>query len=701
MKAAPPLFSFIERFSRSTGTLVALALAFTLGFAELADAAKLAPIVGAFVAGIALSRSRQAHRIGRELGPVGHLFIPVFFLQIGIDADVGAFFKGSVLLDAGILLAVAVVGKLLSPIGAFGSPGDKALIGLGMLPRGEVGLIFATLGLQNGVLGDDLYAALLLVVLVTTLLAPQLLKIRFAQLHRATPTTSTPEDTPPPDGGWLVVSRDEVGLAARPPDGEALRLALIAAVPLARRRPTAELLDWLATAAPSAKWSPTLTSAFLDVVERSNARSWRFLETSGVLERAFPELAASLRSRREDDVVLDPLDSHRAISLERLRMLDADDPLVREIEALEHVDRVLLATFLADVLDDEPDPLEVAGAVVDRLDLTAQDRAATVSLVTDRDLLWSASRQPSATAEDRVLDLAEHLDTPEQARALYVLSALRDEGKERWEGQRLRELAGLVQAALADDELAGTEARSLADVRRRTAAAQLDREPGALERLGSAPRAYVLRTPSEALARHARLLDPKPAGEPRIGVTETSGGWWVDVAWQDRQGLLAVITQALADAGLSVHDAVLATWPDGAVLDSFLVRATEPPDADALRRAIDVGANGSMVSTPLPDAEVAVDQQASPWHTVLEVRTTDRPGVLAGLATAMAAAGVVVRSASMTSHDGLVIDRFEVVDRSGSKLDADVAERLRSMLRTGTTVKRRRFGRRLAVRAGS
>jgi UTP:GlnB (protein PII) uridylyltransferase len=161
-----------------------------------------------------------------------------------------------------------------------------------------------------------------------------------------------------------------------------------------------------------------------------------------------------------------------------------------------------------------------------------------------------------------------------------------------------------------------------------------------------------------------------------------------------------VITHALASAGLSVEDAVLATWPDGAVLDSFLVRSDEPPDAEQLRRAIDVGAEGSMTSAALPDAELSVDQQASPWHTVVEIRTTDRPGVLAALATAMAAAGVVVRSASMSSHDGLVIDRFEVVDRSGSKLDADTTDRLSSMLRTGTTVKRRRFGRRLAVKNG-
>src|SRR4051794_41114733 len=115
LRLAPPLFAMVERLSRSTGTLVALGLAFTLGFAEIADAAKLAPIVGAFVAGLALARSDQSERIRRELAPVGHLFIPVFFLQIGIDADVGSFVNGSVLRDAGVLLVVAVVGKLLSP----------------------------------------------------------------------------------------------------------------------------------------------------------------------------------------------------------------------------------------------------------------------------------------------------------------------------------------------------------------------------------------------------------------------------------------------------------------------------------------------------------------------------------------------------------------------------------------------------------
>ena len=128
----------------------------------------------------------------------------MFFLQIGIDADIAAFGRPEVLRDAGDPAGRARWSASSSRrSGAIGSPGDKLLIGLGMLPRGEVGLIFATIGLQTGVLGDDLYAALLLVVLVTTLVTPQLLKVRYTALR----ATAAPDGTRPaavePPGGWL------------------------------------------------------------------------------------------------------------------------------------------------------------------------------------------------------------------------------------------------------------------------------------------------------------------------------------------------------------------------------------------------------------------------------------------------------------------------------------------------------------------
>jgi Kef-type K+ transport system membrane component KefB len=199
-RAAPPLFQFLHRYARSAGTVVALALAFTLAFAELADAAQLAPIVGAFVAGLSLSRSTVSDRISRDLAPVGHLFIPVFFLEIGIDAKVEAFFDPTVVAIGGALFAVAVIGKLVAAVGAARAPGDKRLIGLGMIPRGEVGLIFATIGLRER-FSTRISTALLLVVLATTLIAPPLLRWRLQQL-RAGAERRHRVPRLPADAGW-------------------------------------------------------------------------------------------------------------------------------------------------------------------------------------------------------------------------------------------------------------------------------------------------------------------------------------------------------------------------------------------------------------------------------------------------------------------------------------------------------------------
>ena len=134
VRLVPPTFAWVRRYSRSPGTLVAIALAFTLAVSELAHAAQLAPIVGAFVAGIALARSPAAGRVRGELAPVTHLLVPVFFLQIGIDADIGQFARPAVLGTAAVLLVIAIVGKLGSVAGLIGSPGDRLLIGIGMIP---------------------------------------------------------------------------------------------------------------------------------------------------------------------------------------------------------------------------------------------------------------------------------------------------------------------------------------------------------------------------------------------------------------------------------------------------------------------------------------------------------------------------------------------------------------------------------------
>ncbi|HEV7761233.1 MAG TPA: cation:proton antiporter, partial [Acidimicrobiales bacterium] len=674
LRITGPLFGQIARLSRSPGTMVALALAFTLAFARLADAARLAPIIGAFLAGIALNRSDQAPVIRRELAPVGHLFIPVFFLQIGIDAEIGAFGRGEVLRDAALLLVAAVIGKLVSPLGAIGSPGDKLLIGLGMLPRGEVGLIFATLGLQTGVIGDDLYAALLLVVLVTTLATPQLLKIRYGALRRAAAlATDEPEAAAAePAGGWLRIDDGEVGLAARPPRAAALAVALDAAVRVGRSRPGPDLLDWLGEVAVSGgptgagggagSWAPDDVERLFDVVERGNARSWRFLDSVGVLDRSLPALARGLRDRAPGALALDPLESHRFPALERFRLLDAGEPVAVQADLVEHPDRLLLALLLADGLEAHRDPAGAAAEVAATLGLDPEAQADVAAVVADRELLWAAAHRAGGLDESAVVPLATHLATPERARILYVVSALRNADAERWELARLRELHGLVQAVLADDDLAGSEARDLV-AQHRAAALELadlvDADAAVGERIAGAPRSYLLRQEPAAIVRHAELLRTVPAaGSVRVTVTDGVDCRWIDVVARDRHGLLAASTGALADLDLEISHAVVATWPDGAALESFCVRSPERPDPAVLEQTVETALDGDLVSPPLPGAVVTLDHDASPWHTAAEVEALDQPHLLHQLATAFAAAGVDVAAATVTSRDGRAYDSF-------------------------------------------
>ncbi|MEO5679562.1 MAG: cation:proton antiporter, partial [Acidimicrobiales bacterium] len=396
LSLAPRLFAFVRRFSRSPGTLVAAALAFTLAFAELAQVAKLAPIIGAFVAGLALGKGRDGERIARELKPVGHLFIPVFFLQIGIDADLAAMAKPAVLGLAAALLAAAVVGKLAAVVGLMGSPGDRWLVGLGMLPRGEVGLIFAGIGLREGVLGGNLYAALLLVVLATTLVTPPLLRARLLAVRAR---RSSPAARPVPAGGWLVVEDDTVTLQAVPPDFVALHVAMQAAQLVTTARPGPALLDWLGGLSDvPLRWDKAATAELLGLLRTGSTRSWRLLESSGVLEQALPELATIVRHRQDDPFELDASHSLRWSLVERLHDLTVEggDQLAAvEHERLAHPDWLLLAALLVDTAGDGPDePVAAARRLVMRLDLGAGAEEEVALLVGEHRLLLAAVRRP-------------------------------------------------------------------------------------------------------------------------------------------------------------------------------------------------------------------------------------------------------------------------------------------------------------------
>ena len=188
--AAPPFDWLLDRLKAPGEVVVAAFLVLSLAcFA--AQAFGLEAALGAFAGGLILSGSRHRHAIEEAVKPLVALFATVFFVLIGSGMDLSvlnpfdaANHEGLVM--AGFLLAAAVVSKVAAGWSYLSSgPTNRLAVGLGMMPRGEVGLIFLGLGTQTGVLGPSLEAAILLMVMGTTFLAPVLLRLVLADAGEA------------------------------------------------------------------------------------------------------------------------------------------------------------------------------------------------------------------------------------------------------------------------------------------------------------------------------------------------------------------------------------------------------------------------------------------------------------------------------------------------------------------------------------
>lgn len=178
------LFSRLVERMTTRGGLVIAAMCFALMLSYVADAVGLAPLVGAFAAGLVLSRTEHQAHIEDRIKPVADVFVPVFFVLVGVAVDLSLLNpinaqNWPVLLLASGLTMMAVVGKLICGLGAGGQQVNRWGIGAGMLPRGEVVMIFALLGLSHRIVTEGEYGALLIVVVVTTFIAPVLLKLAF------------------------------------------------------------------------------------------------------------------------------------------------------------------------------------------------------------------------------------------------------------------------------------------------------------------------------------------------------------------------------------------------------------------------------------------------------------------------------------------------------------------------------------------
>jgi Kef-type K+ transport system membrane component KefB len=192
---SPRLFSVASKL-KSGGVLLAVGLSLCFVLAWISDAIGLAPIVGAFAAGLILEDThyhafveRGEPGLDKLVHPVSSFLVPVFFVLMGMRTDLLALAQPSVIGLAVALTVVAILGKQVCAFGVVGRGIDRVSVGVGMIPRGEVGLIFANVGLTLVVAGERIinestFAAVVIMVIVTTLVTPPALRWSLGRASR-------------------------------------------------------------------------------------------------------------------------------------------------------------------------------------------------------------------------------------------------------------------------------------------------------------------------------------------------------------------------------------------------------------------------------------------------------------------------------------------------------------------------------------
>jgi Kef-type K+ transport system membrane component KefB len=172
-----PFFLKTVRWLRTRGDLITASLVFAFSLAWIAEQVGSAAIIGAFAAGLVLAKTDKRHDLEQQLRPITDFFLPVFFITVGAGVNLALLANQEALFLALTLSATAVLGKLVCGWAAFGIPANKWVIGAGMVPRGEVGLVFASVGLATGVLSGVTHTAVVIMVIFTTFLGPLLLSL--------------------------------------------------------------------------------------------------------------------------------------------------------------------------------------------------------------------------------------------------------------------------------------------------------------------------------------------------------------------------------------------------------------------------------------------------------------------------------------------------------------------------------------------
>jgi Kef-type K+ transport system membrane component KefB len=175
LKATPLLLKW-ARAMKTRAAVSSAAVVLCLLTAVVAQFSGLAPIVGAFACGLVLAKTEVKVHFDEKVRSIADLFVPVFFVMMGARMNLQSLTPQTIGVGA-LLLIVAIVGKVIAGLSLPSKRIGRWIIAVGMIPRGEVGLIFASIGLSTKVINEGLYASIVFVVIVTTFMTPPLLKL--------------------------------------------------------------------------------------------------------------------------------------------------------------------------------------------------------------------------------------------------------------------------------------------------------------------------------------------------------------------------------------------------------------------------------------------------------------------------------------------------------------------------------------------
>jgi Kef-type K+ transport system membrane component KefB len=198
---SPYFVALVDRL-QTRGALLLSSLVFAFVLSYVGAVIHLEAILGAFAAGLILAETDKQKELEEQILPVADMLVPIFFVVVGARTDVSVLnpfvpANQEGLIIASFLVIVAILGKVVTGLAVFGQPGiNRLAIGVGMIPRGEVGLVFAGVGASTGILSKSLNAAIIVMVIVTTFIAPPLLRIAFDKFDKAAETAEASKTIP-------------------------------------------------------------------------------------------------------------------------------------------------------------------------------------------------------------------------------------------------------------------------------------------------------------------------------------------------------------------------------------------------------------------------------------------------------------------------------------------------------------------------